>query len=528
MTFGWQAWFLVISVFKTTLQKTRFNSPYTLGTLLLLVAGWPVAISWVSALTTRPLSQNVMQACIAFLLGLGIIQSLRQWRMMPNTPQPSKMGLGFLLLAGAGYAIADFYAVQSMLWISYLALLAGYSWALRGTTFFMRWLPIILFSGFLLPTVNGEIQMAVSLPLQIASTKLAAMAAGLFIPISSSDTLISIGDNALQVTPACSGLQSWIGFLFAGLLWQVFEGSRSRFLLVLIPGALLLSLLLNCIRLTITALITAWVSIDQAVAVHSNLDFILFPIGLFILWMVASRWFRHEKSPVAPSPQPSNSTMAEHSKATLLTAWTSAILFTMLIASHWMLNAPIQTPEPPIQLPMQLAGWTGHTLPLPQDERRAFGSARVISREYTRPSKTTENNDDAPILWMKVLQSRSIGDIHNFYGCLMLRGIRPNILPAIKRQTAQGTLNATIMEFEYDGDWYYTVIWHQWGAQTASNRWQWYRAILTERLNHRAHAWNIVKLVMPKAALNSVQRQQELQTLSDFATSVYMTIANQG
>jgi hypothetical protein len=109
----------------------------------------------------------------------------------------------------------------------------------------------------------------------------------------------------------------------------------------------------------------------------------------------------------------------------------------------------------------------------------------------------------------------------------MVKGIRPQVLAVLKQQTPTGVLNATIIEFEYDGDRYYAILWHQWGAQTASNRWQWYQAILTERLNHRMHAWNIVKAVMLETAHTPAQRQQELQTLINFALSVYTNIAQQ-
>jgi hypothetical protein len=90
-----------------------------------------------------------------------------------------------------------------------------------------------------------------------------------------------------------------------------------------------------------------------------------------------------------------------------------------------------------------------------------------------------------------------------------------------------GTLNATVMEFEYEDELFYTILWHQWDNETAANRWQWYQAILMERLQHRTHPWKIVKLTMPQTHDNPQKKQQELMEIKKLASQIYIELASQ-
>lgn len=496
------------------LWHTVRQSPHILGIPLLFIIGWPVIISWISALIERPGTQNGVQFGAAMLIVIAIIRSFQKCRSQPLTQQPDYIGWLFLLVSCVGYLIADFFAVKSVLWVSYIGILGGYGWALLGRRNFYRWLPVLLFSGFLLPTVNAEIQMAISLPLQVASAQLATWLTSWLMPVSTTDTMITIGENSLQVTPACSGLQSWIGFFFAGLLWQMFEGSRPRMLLWLIPGALFLSWILNGIRLGITIVVTYYFSIEQAIAIHTNLDWFLFPAGLIILWQAGSRI--KDTEPLINKTYPKYSFNTKVPTATL-------ILMGILAASHLVLtetSSPIlPNTTAHLQISHRIAGWNGTDLPLTPAEQKAFGSAKGINREYSQG----EDN----YLWLKILQSGSIADIHNFYGCLMVQGIQPKILDHLRIQTPSGILNATLMEFEYEGNWFYSVLWHQWGNHTSANRWDWYEAVMKERLQHRSHRWNIVKLTMPQTKENTTNSQLEREQLIHFATVIYQELSKQ-
>jgi exosortase len=409
-TSGFKAMQLIPSAAANALQWLR-KKPYGLAIALLLIAGWPVATSWMNALADRPWQENSVQFGTLVLILLALGQSFHRGNFPASPAQPSRSGCLFLLFASLGYLIADFYSVKSMLWVSYIGILGGYCWAMFGRHMLLRWLPIFLFSGFLLPTVNAEIQMAVSLPLQVASAKLATLLTGWLIPVNSVDTLISIGEETLQVTPACSGLQSWMGFLFAGLLWQMFESNRPRKLLWLIIGSLFLSWFLNGLRLGITAVTAHFAGIDPALAIHTNLDWVLFPLGLFILWR-SKLFLKMEKNIATKEP----------GKA--LASWVPVAVqgsLILVVAGHFLLTEPAAKFQPHqqavLKLPYRINDWSAVDLPMTPEEQKAFGSAKGISREYTR--------SDNDILWVRILQSGSIADIHNFYGCLMVQGIRP-------------------------------------------------------------------------------------------------------
>mgnify|MGYP003940878549 CR=1 FL=1 len=202
---------------------------------------------------------------------------------LPATFQPNRMGFALLLLAGLIYLLGVLLSIRVLCWGGFLALLGSVYWTLLGFRAFYQRLPLFLFSFFLLPQLPVDLQTAISLPLQLASTFLASSLAGLLIPIHSEGNIFYIHGQPYEVTVACSGLNTWIAFLFAGLLWQVFGRVSLKTLLVIFAGAPLLALVTNTIRLLITAWIAYWISPDAGMAIHTNLGYALFPMGVVLM-----------------------------------------------------------------------------------------------------------------------------------------------------------------------------------------------------------------------------------------------------
>jgi exosortase len=256
-----------------------------LGVLLLLLA-LPALTSWFTVLSERTLQQNSIQVLVLIMLTAAIRQKIIRSRPGYN---PCWKGLFMMALAGLAYLLGVLLGVKALLWGSLLLVMAFLFWTLFGFQAFYGWMGIFLFSFFLLPEVPIDLKMSISLPLQLLSTQVTQLLAGLFIPITAAGNIFYINGQAYEVTVACSGLNTWIGFMFAGLLWLLFERFSVKTLITILIAAPLLALALNSVRLLITALVAYWQSPDAGLAVHTNIQFLLFPLGLVLMWGIIRR-----------------------------------------------------------------------------------------------------------------------------------------------------------------------------------------------------------------------------------------------
>ncbi|HEY9687314.1 MAG TPA: exosortase/archaeosortase family protein [Coleofasciculaceae cyanobacterium] len=250
---------------------------------LVVGLGIPPVTSWVAVLFQRSFQENLIQLLAIGLLILAL--SRQPWRQ-GFPAHPSMSGFALLLLSGLAYLAGAMLSIKTLFWGSYIVLLASLCWTLYGFRFFYNRLAGFLFSLFLLPELPADLRNSISLPLQHLSTQLTTTLAGLLIPITARGNIFYIHNEAFEVTVACSGLHTWIGFLFAGLMWMLFEPFSLRVLLAVLIGAPLLAIGTNTIRLFITALVAYWDSPDMGVAVHTNLEYILFPLGLVLMWRI--------------------------------------------------------------------------------------------------------------------------------------------------------------------------------------------------------------------------------------------------
>jgi exosortase/archaeosortase family protein len=491
--------------------KNTLTCQYLVLILLLLGLSIPVLISWLGTLLTRDWSDNLLQVGSALILLCGLLKALKQPKNK-TVIRPCWIGLMGLTAVAVVHFMADFYWVKSVYWASFIGLLAGFCWAIAGGKTLLRWFPFFLFSAFMLPIVNAEIQMAVSLPLQMASTWLTAQISGLFIPVIYQHNLLYIRDDIFEITGDCSGLQSWLGFLFAGLIRQMFDGTDTRELVMLLPFSLILALLLNGLRLMITALVAYHVSADQAVSIHTNLDFVLLPIGFFFIWE-AGGWFRKRKASI------SNETInrePERSCPKTCVLGLTALLLLLLGVGHYLFQIPLQVVDRPIMLSKKIDNWSGVDEPLSQEEMRILAGRAIINRRYQQ--------EGGRYLWVTLLESSSIQYIHNFLGCLISQGVQPEMSGKMLIRSERGVIGVPVMTYRYHGNRFYELLWYQWDGGSAQNRWEWYQNILMERLQHRGHHWKVVTLTMP---ISSADTQKDLAALQRFSQELFKAIEQQ-
>lgn len=162
-------------------------------------------------------------------------------------------------------------------------------WTLTGWKHARHYLPVLIFCCFALTPLPEEIRIRLSLPLQFASINVMGAIVSQLISIDVHGHLFVVRGIAYDVSAACSGLNQWIGLTYVFLIWQMLQRFSFRGWLYIALSIPLLTIALNSSRLVITALVAYFFSEKDALAIHTNIEFILYPIALSVMWMTARR-----------------------------------------------------------------------------------------------------------------------------------------------------------------------------------------------------------------------------------------------
>jgi exosortase len=227
------------------------------------------AVLWAYGSTLLPMvrrwSQNP-QYSHGFLVPLFALALLwlRRDKLDSSALRPSWWGLGVLALAvalrlfGAFYFITWFDDLSLLPCLTGLCLLAG-GWAA------LRWAwPSLAFLFFMIP-LPYAVETALAHPLRLTATETSAFVLQtLGFPALSEGTDIHLGDQLLQVAPACSGM---------GMLLVFFTLSTAIALLidrpwvdkvVIVASAIPIALVANTIRITITGILYQLTTAERA------------------------------------------------------------------------------------------------------------------------------------------------------------------------------------------------------------------------------------------------------------------------
>jgi exosortase len=561
--------------------------PWQAWLMAALLAGLcaPGLITWILVLSQRPIGENVPQLVTLGILLAFILKNKRDDKVDFLRIQPSPIGMGLVALAGLIYLLGLWISVKAVIFSGLLFILASFCWAWLGQKAFSRALPAFLFALFLLPQFPTDIRTAISLPLQLISTQLATGLASLFITIQTQGNIFYVKGEAFEVTAACSGLNTWTGYLFAGMLamlmGQFSFGRLGRLLL----GAPLLALGGNAIRLWITAMVAYWVSADTAMAIHTDLEYVIFPLGLLTMVLTErqiGRFLAKKQQAEQPDTPENTDTTAQLEPATgsenetasaytttenLIThdaappealqpatqpteappglarvsaglLWITIALLLLLNLGAWAgnglgigltvglnsgLTQPASTSEQETAslpaVPYQMGAWHGKELPLLHNEAAILAPATVTSREYTIGSA----QPGQPILWMNLLEARSMNALHNVVDSLIASGAKPKLKGTIIIDTRKGPLKASwYICREPNGQPYHLLLWYEWDGGTAENRWTWYWHVLQLKLQRKQPIWRLVELATPGSPSESGPEQsRKLEQLKTFAADIY-------
>lgn len=242
---------------------------------------------WLESERTRSIREALPPVIALLFLVLGIFAHRNKFLAIEKAK--SWLGLSVLVAVAAALNIAGFFKLFHTMFPLSVALVASFIWAVHGTERLRAVLPLFFLSAFLLPDVPETVRLTLSLPLQHLCTFLTVSFCKLFIPITGSGHYFSISGHSYDVAPGCSGLSMLASFLFAFAIFQTFEKPKPLAYFAIFLFDPLMTMTLNTVRLVITAFSGYFVSQQFALSIHSNLEFVLVPVGLAILWIVGKR-----------------------------------------------------------------------------------------------------------------------------------------------------------------------------------------------------------------------------------------------
>lgn len=196
----------------------------------------------------------------------------------------------------------------------------------------------------------------------------------------------------------------------------------------------------------------------------------------------------------------------------------------LLNAGGWMLQEiPAGQKAPEMNVPYRIANWEGQDVNLKHFELAILSPAQVVSRAYlpqqpNKPLSGIEMDRQWQVIWLNVIQTASMGNLHNFYDSLVASGARPSILETRVIQTARGPLRTSLVRYyNHENRPYYLLLWYQWQGGNAQDRWHWYWEVLKLRLQHKSTPWQLVEIATPITGKGTA----ELQRLETFARNFY-------
>jgi exosortase len=191
----------------------------------------------------------------------------------------------FLLLGTLG---AEFFISR----ISFVVLLAGLVWTFWGTAR----LRALTFCFLLLATMvplPAIVYNSIAGPLQLFASDVAARAArALGVTVFCDGNIINLAHVSLDVERACSGLNSLAALMVASLLLGYLQCSSVRAKTLLAILSIPLSIAVNVLRVTGTAIIADYNEVYAMGYYHAFSGWLVFTVGLVSLYGLAAALHR--------------------------------------------------------------------------------------------------------------------------------------------------------------------------------------------------------------------------------------------
>jgi exosortase/archaeosortase family protein len=389
--------------------------------------------SWYQCIARRSFSENLIPALSACILAWAARRYAKSAPVLAL--HLDSAGLLFFTAMIALTAAGNYFHFARLSWLGFLAATAGLIWVLAGRAYLKHWAPLFLFSLLLLPGAPIAAIDWTGAWLKMTSLRLTIALSSLFIPITAKGNVFFVKGDAFEITTACCGMSMWVGLTFLVLLWQIYHRLTVGRTVSLVFLATCLSLLMNGVRLCITAVVAYWTTQSFALSIHSNLEYLLYPIAAAVLWLCMRRISPNSSKRTAGYfPIPSLSPARKLLFFTLVSA---------LLAIPVVVEQLVCVVEPKRQraaMPTLVGDWHGTDVVISEAVRKNYTPLDVTLtwRMYTTAAQ--------PPVYALVQQATNLENLHDGYACLVFAGAQPKRIGTVR---IPGTLASSGSLFEY-------------------------------------------------------------------------------
>jgi exosortase len=249
--------------------------------------GWDLVIEW---WTVSSSSYGLLVPPLALYIAY-----LKRETTLALPVEPALRGLWLVGLACVTVVVGELAAEFFLARISIVLMLAGLTWTFWGgpRARSLAFPFVLLLTMVPLPTI---VYNSVAAPLQLFASRVStSLAQAVGISIFCQGNVIFLANTSLGVAEACSGLQSLSALLVGALLLGFLENASLPGRVLLFLLAVPLSIAVNVVRVTGTAILADY-RLELAMGFyHSFSGWLVFVMGFGVLWLagkIVFRWTR--------------------------------------------------------------------------------------------------------------------------------------------------------------------------------------------------------------------------------------------
>ncbi len=337
-----------------------------------------------------------------------------------------------VLLYWLGEFGSEFYSQFLSSWFVVLAL----CWLFFGWPV-VRELGFVFLLLFTMMPLPNFLNSRLAVQLQIMATHMGeALIRLMGMPVYREGNIIDLGFLQLQVVEACSGLRYLFPLIVLSLVLTYFTRLRLWQKCVLVASAVPISLVLNALRIAITALASKLLGAQVAEGLsHDFAGWAIFLVSFCLLYAVsvglarlpgAPREVPEPAAPAAPA-EPAAQAAPETALSPApapglplgrlpgLRFWGAAVVLTAMLVGITGRGGQDTPPQgrPFAEFPMQIGPWTGTPQFLDTDVLNTLKLSQYVMADYRGPDKTAVN------LYVAYYKSQRKGEaIHSPESCL--------------------------------------------------------------------------------------------------------------
>jgi len=313
-----------------------------------------------------------------------------KWPRLRSMPWiPSWFGLVIIFAGFLIYIFGELVAIFPMPMISFIVVLIGLVYLLGGWSVF-RELAFPLFMLFLMIPLPSLLMKQISFPLQVISSRLAAMfLQAVQVPVVRQGNILDLGVRQLQVVEACSGLRYIISLSALGIIFCFFYQrtlwKATIIILAIVPAAVLA----NALRVTGMAF---WPGLQGGFR-HALSGWVIFMVCLALLSLVnvTLNYFfppppRRQADQSPPSP---SFLQTPRSFAPYLFMAIVLFGFSCFLSSRLGEASPVRLTQSFDRFPLGLASWKGERSYLTPEMVRVVGADDYLEATFVNPQNET-------------------------------------------------------------------------------------------------------------------------------------------